>query len=449
MKRAFVHGTIITCDDAFSVHRDATLAVFDDRIVGVGTDVPADFIADETVDCAGCILMPGLVNAHTHLGEHLLRGWMDEVAFEGLFYSTLFRWEGDLTREGVLAASRAGAIEAVRSGVTTVADLYHHADATAASVAEVGMRALMGPKILGFSLERPPRMSGSHVDYRYDFEAFEAQLDTGERFVETWNGCEGDRIRAALCPHATNTLTADMLTRVAHRALSLDVPVHMHLAQMASERETVLERDGVGCVELVDRCGLLDGRFLGAHGIFIAKDEMARLARPTAAIVHNPIANAKDAGLIAPVPALRDAGVAIALGTDAFRMDLFEAARFAAYVQRTVMEDGSAMPAREALRWATLAGARALGWDDRIGSLEPGKQADVLVLDADRIETSAAGDPHPRILNYAFPGCIRRVYVAGSLICEDGRPLHVDARAAADELRAAQRAAAKRRKEGR
>ncbi len=426
MKRAYLHGTILACDPAFAVHPDGVLAVEDRDIVSIGATLPEGFAPDETIDCTGWILMPGLVNAHVHLGEHLFRGWMDEVAFEGLFYSTLFRWEAGLTSDDVYCAARAAAVEAICAGVTTVADMYHHADATARAVSEAGLRGLLGQKILGFALERPPRETASGIDYRYDDAAFRAQLDAAEAFGNAWHGQAAGRIEAALCPHATNTLTAEMLRTVGRRARSLDLPIHMHLAQMASEQETVRERDGLGCVDLIDACGLLDCRFLGAHGIFVDDCELPRLARSSAAIVHNPIANAKDAGLIAPVSAYLRAGVRIALGTDAFCMNVLEAARFAACIHRTTMKDGTVFPAREILHWATLGGAEALGWDERIGSLEVGKAADFIALDASRIESLAVGDVHTRVLYYGSPDVVRLVVVDGRPILRDGRIATVD-----------------------
>ena len=187
-----------------------------------------------------------------------------------------------------------------------------------------------------------------------------------------------------------------------------------------------MERDGMGCVGLLDRCGILENAFLGAHGIFVRPDEMALLNRPNATVVHNPIANARDAGLIAPIGAYQTAGVRIALGTDAFRMDLLEAARFAACIQRTTVKSGTQFAAREVLRWATADGAAALGLGDRTGSLEPGKAADLLVLDANRLETFGVGDAHTQALYYGSPSTIRRVYVDGEPIVEEGTVLTVD-----------------------
>ena len=426
MKRAFIHGTILTCDAAFRIHRDAVLCTDGETIVSVGAAMPSGFHPEETIDCTGSILLPGLVNAHVHLGEHLFRGWMDETSFEGLFYSTLFRWESQLSFDDVLCASRCAAAEAAKAGVTAVADLYHHPQATAQALIETGLRGLVGGKILGFALQRPPRQAGGAIDYRFEWEAFREHLDGAEAFADQWHGADAQRITAALCPHATNTLTADMLSQVADRAGRLHLPIHMHLAQMASERETVLERDGIGCVALLDRCGILEQPFLGAHGIFVAPEELYLLERPTATVVHNPIPNAKDAGLIAPMTGYQRAGVRIALGTDAFRMDLLETARFAACIQRTTVQSGTAFPAREVLQWATLGGAAALGLEDRIGSLEPGKAADLVVLKADGVESLSCGDPHTQALYYGSPGSIQSVYVDGRLIVHNGQLQRVD-----------------------
>jgi len=426
MRYLLTGGTICTFDGEGTTWSPGALGIDANRIAFVGPAAPRDFVPDEIIDCSGKYILPGFVNAHVHLGEHLLRGWMDEVNFEGLFYSHLFSWESALTPDLIYTASLAAMAEALRCGVTTVADMYHHAAATARAVQGIGIRARLGQKILGFSLDRPPQAIPSGVDYRFDQRAFATQLDQAVGFAEQWAG-EGDgRITTALAPHATNTLTAEMLRDVAKEARAGSFLVHMHLAQMRSEVETVRERDSLGCVELLAECGLLDVPFLGAHAIFLAPNEVQLLVDHGAAVAHNPIANAKDAGLIAPAIKFQEAGVTIGLGTDAFRMDILEAARFAACLHRVHAEDGAVCPAYDVLSWATRSGALAVGLGEQIGSLETGKLADVIAIDGTTIETLSTEDPYTTILYYAGPEQVRWVFVNGQPVVRDGTLVTMD-----------------------
>lgn len=426
MKYLLAGGTICTFDGACTTWAPGVLGIDANRIAFVGPAAPRDFVPDEIIDCSGKYILPGFVNAHVHLGEHLLRGWMDEINFEGLFYSHLFSWESALTPDLVYTASLAATAEALRCGVTTVADMYHHAAATARAVQEIGIRARLGQKILGFSLDRPPQSTPSGVDYRFDQRAFATQLDQAVGFAEQWAGKGDGRITTALAPHATNTLTAEMLREVAKAAREGSLLVHMHLAQMRSEVETVRERYSLGCVELLAECGLLDVPFLGAHAIFLAPNEVQLLVDHRAAVVHNPIANAKDAGLIAPAMDFQEAGVTIGLGTDAFRMDIIETARFAACLHRVHAGDGAVCPAYDVLLWATRSGALAVGLGEQIGSLEAGKLADVIAVDGATIETLSAEDPYTTILYYVGPEQVRWVFVDGKPVVRDGALVTMD-----------------------
>lgn len=420
MRLLLAEGTICTFDRDQRVISPGMIGIQDGLIQFVGESVLPDFVPDKTLHCAGDFILPGFINAHVHLGEHLLRGWMDERNFERLFYSRLFTWESALDPASVYCASLAAAAEALLGGTTTVVDMYHHAEATARAVQEIGIRACIGQKILGFSLKRPPQLTASGINYHFDQGAFRAQLEAACHFADEWHAAADGRITTALAPHATNTLTRSMLEEVAEAANNRSTLIHMHLAQTESEFEEVRSREGVGCVELLAQAGILQNRLIGAHAIFLAPDEEFLLSSHHAAVAHNPIANAKDAGLIAPIPRLRDAGVHIGLGTDAFRMDLLEAARFAACLHRTHAQDPTAFLAHDVLVWATSGGAAAIGMEDRIGSLEPGKQADIVVIDGSQIHSLSSGDPYTTVLYYGGTNTIRTVLVNGQIVVEQG-----------------------------
>ncbi len=437
MKVLLAGGTICPFDRSRRCIQNGYLGIEDGRIAFVSDRPLDDFTPDRTVDCDGCLILPGFVNCHTHLAEKLLQGLMEEIDFEGLFYTTLFRWESLLDPEMVYWGSMAGALDALRCGVTTIADMYHHASATAEAVSKVGIRGYIGQKILGFSLERPPQQIGDGIDYNFDLPAFSAQLNAALEFASTWAGKADGRITTCLAPHATNTLSREMFAAIADRAAAEGLGVHLHLAQMASERDTVLAREGMGCVAFLEDVGLLERPVLGAHAIFVDEGEIELLRRNDVKISHNPVPNARDAAAVAPISAMRDHGVTVGLGTDAFEMNLLATARFAVLVNRVQTGRPDYLPAYDALAMATIEGAKALGLDGEIGSLEPGKRADVTVFDMRRFNTQPARAPIKDLLYYGDVENVRMVFVDGEMVFDRGQFTRVDAERVRHELQRA------------
>jgi len=414
---------------------DSYLGIEDGRIAFVSESKPQEFVADQEIDCQGCVVLPGFVNCHTHLAENLFKGLMDEVAFEGLFYSTLFRWEGLLNPDMVYWGSMSGALDALRCGVTTVADMYHHAEATAKAVCDAGLRGYIGQKVLGFSFDRPPELASGKVNYNFDFSSFSRQLDAALSFAGQWQGnCDG-RITTSIAPHATNTLDRRMFAEIARQARSHDLGVHMHLAQMASERETIIAREGMGCVEFLADVGMLDVPILGAHAIFLKEGEVDLLQQYGVSISHNPFPNAKDAAVVAPVSAMRSAGVTIGLGTDAFQMNMLETARFAALLNRVQLGDPNYLSAEESLAMATIEGAKALGMAHEIGSLEAGKHADIVVFDLSSLNTQPLDDPLKNLFYYGDVSNIEYTIVNGEIVYDEQKFSRVKESTVKEELK--------------
>lgn len=427
-------GTICTFDAQRRCIRNGYLGIDDNRIAFVSKSPPNDFNPDRVVDCEGCLVLPGFVNCHTHLAENLFKGLMEETDFEGLFYTTLFRWEALLDPEMVYWGSMAGILDALRCGVTTVSDMYHHASATTEAIAAVGIRGYIGQKILGFPPEKPPRQIGQRIDYGFDFSAFIAQLEDAVHFALTWNGMADGRITTSLAPHATNTLNRSMFTEIAKRAAEEKLGVHLHLAQMESERETILAREQMGCVEFLEDVGLLELPILGAHAIFVTEEEIKILRRYNVAIAHNPVPNARDAAAVAPVTEMQRQGVTVGLGTDAFEMNMLDTARFAALINRVHNGQPDCLPAYEALELATIGGARALRLDHEIGTLELGKKADVVVFDMSGFNVRPARDPVKNLVYYGDVRDIRMVIVDGRVLFEKGKFTTVDMESVAREF---------------
>ena len=426
MKIFLSGGTIYSFDDSQRSISKGCLGIDDEQILFISAEKPKDFTADRIVNCKECLILPGFVNCHTHLAENLFKGLMDEVNFEGLFYSTLFRWEAQLDPEMVYWGSLVGALDALRCGVTTVADMYHYASSTAKAVSEAGLRAYIGQKILGFSLKSPPYQTGHGVNYNFNFLDFSKQLESAVTFALKWRGAASGLITTSIAPHATNTLSREMFTEVALQARENGLGIHLHLAQMASEKEEINNREGMGCVEFLEDVGLLQGPVLGAHGIFLKEKEIERLYQNKVSISHNPVSNAKDAAILAPISEMREKGVKVGLGTDAFQMNILETARFSTLINRIKTGNPDYLPAYEALAMATIDGAKALRMDKKIGSLEEGKKADIVVFDLSRLNTQPILDPIKDILYYGDISNIKLVIVNGEIVFEGGKFTNVD-----------------------
>jgi len=420
MRTLLAGGTICTFDSSHRCIPDGYLGINDGRIAFVSNEIPGNFNPDRTIDCHGDLILPGFVNCHTHLAENLFKGLMEEVNFEGLFYTTLFRWESLLDPEMVYWGSMAGALDALRCGVTTISDMYHHASATAEAVSEVGIRGHIGQKILGFALKRPPHQTESGIDYNFDFSAFSAQLDAAVEFASAWAGKADGRITTCIAPHATNTLNREMFATIADRAAAEGLRIHLHLAQMASERKAILSREGMGCVAFLEDVGLLDRPVLGAHAIFLDEGEIEILRRNNVSVAHNPVPNARDAAVVAPIDRMQNAGVTVGLGTDAFEMNLLNTARFAALISRVHTGQPDYLPAYDALAMATIEGAKALGLEQEIGSLEAGKCADIVVFDLSSLNTQPLDDPLKNLFYYGDVSNIKYTIVNGGIVY-DGR----------------------------
>lgn len=427
MRILLAGGTICPFDLSHQCIQSGYLGIKDGRIAFVSKEPSDNFEPDRVIDCQGDLILPGFVNCHTHLAEDLFKGLMEEVNFEGLFYTTLFRWESLLDPEMVYWGSMAGALDALRCGVTTVADMYHHASATAEAVSEIGLRGYIGQKILGFSLEKPPCQAKHGINYNFDFSAFSDQLEEAVKFATTWRGAAGGRITTCITPHATNTLNREMFVEIANRAEADGLNIHLHLAQMESEREAIQAREGMGCVEFLEDVGLLERPVLGAHAIFVDEREIEILRRHHVSISHNPVPNARDAATIAPISKMRERGITVGLGTDAFEMNMLQTARFAALINRVQTGQPDYLPAYDVLAMATIEGAKALGLDNEIGSLEPGKRADVVIFDPERLNTQPARAPIKDLLYYGDVSNVRTVIVDGKVLFDAGEFTTVDA----------------------
>jgi len=407
---------VLPVDPQDRVLIDHALAVAEGRILALVPSAEAQAIqARQTLDLPGHVLIPGLINAHTHSPMTLMRGLADDLPLMTWLNQHIWpaerRW---VDPDFVAAGTRLAALEMLRSGTTCFNDMYFFPDVTATVAADAGMRALVGMIVLDF----PTNFAEDADDY------LSKGLQLHERFRNH------ALIRTAFAPHSPYAVSDAPLARVRTLADELEVPVHIHLHETHDEIVQSLRDHGERPLARLDRLGLVGPGLVAVHMTQLEEVEIARLAQAGAHVVHCPQSNLKLASGFCPVARLLGAGVNVALGTDGAAsnndLDMLGELRAAALLGKGVAGSASAVPARAALRMATIDAARALGMDQETGSLEPGKAADLVALDLRDPDTQPVYHPLSQLVYAASRGQVRHVWVAGRQLVCDGVALTLD-----------------------
>ncbi|MDN3022171.1 amidohydrolase [Streptomyces sp. S.PB5] len=423
-----VHGgDVLTVDDEGSVVQDGAVAVHEGEIVAVGPaeELCTRFTAAESIDASGCLVLPGLVNAHTHLAMTLLRGRADDVTLQGFLERVLPAEAELLTPKNVAAAVRLAVAESVRAGVTSALDMYWFHEAAEQAAREAGWRLHTGPTFM--DVPEPP-----------DAIAYEDRLEWARGDLQA-RGAARPGARPVVFAHSTYTLSPGQLTGIFALAREFGALIHIHASENATEVATVEVKYGKRPVELLDSLGLLGPDVLLAHAVDLTGPEIAALARTGTSVAHCPVSNLKLGCGIAPVPRLLGAGVRVGLGTDGAvssnTLDVLGAVRQAALVHKAG-GDPTAVGAGQAVRMATIEGARALGLGEQLGSLEAGKRADLIVLDLDAPHLRPLHDPWSTLAYAAHSADVRDTVVDGRVLMRDRVLTTLDERAAIADLEA-------------
>jgi 5-methylthioadenosine/S-adenosylhomocysteine deaminase len=416
-------GTVLTVDLSDTVIADGAVAIRDGAIVEVGarSKLERRFRARRSIDARGRLVLPGLVNAHTHAAMTLLRGVWDDVDLMTWLEKYMFPLERRfVTREFVRWGARLACWEMIASGTTTFADGYFFEEEVARAVDEAGLRAVAGEGI--FDVPTPDSN-----------EAAEG-LARAEKFLSDWTG--HPRVTPALAPHACYTVSPRTFARTVDLAARFDAPVLTHLSESDGELAMVKERYGTTPVRHLAALGLLGPSLTAAHCVRVDEEEIALLAAGGVGAVHCPESNMKLASGVAPVTQMLAAGVRVGLGTDGAAsnndLDMIGEMGSAARLQKVATLDPTAAPARVVLRLATQGGADALHMGERIGSLETGKRADVIVLDVSGPNALPLFDPTSHVVYSARSDAVQTVVVEGKVLMERRRIRTLDT----EEIRA-------------
>ena len=382
-------------------------------IEAVGS-VPA---ADDTLDVSGCLVMPGLVNAHTHVSMSLLRGYADDKPLDAWLREDIWPVEAELDPADVAAGARLAAAEMIRSGTTAFADMYFMMEAVAGVVEDVGLRA---------------RLGHGCITVGKDDAAARADFETGLEFAESYEGGAEGRISTMLTPHSLTTVGESFYQEYVPRARERDIPVHIHANETRAEVDPIVEDRGERPLEYADDLGVLAPDSFLAHCVHVDEAEIELLADRDTAVIHCPASNMKLASGMAPVQDMLDAGLTVGLGTDGPAsnndLDMFDELRDAAMVGKLAADDASAVEAASAVEMATAGGADAIGIDS--GRIEPGANADLAVLD---LEVSHLTPDHDLVshLAYAARGSdVRHTICDGEVLMRDREVRTLDVEAA-------------------
>jgi 5-methylthioadenosine/S-adenosylhomocysteine deaminase len=374
-----VNAFILTMNADRSQVPGGAVAIKGQKILALGpeTDIKARFTALKTVDCHGKILMPGLVNAHTHVPMTLLRGLADDLRLDVWLMGYMMPVEREfVSPKFVNLGTRLACAELIRSGVTSFADMYYFEDDVATATAEVGMRGVCGESVMKFPTP--------------DAKFYEESLEYSRDFIKKWKG--HPLIVPSIAPHAPYTCTPDILRASADLAMEFDIPLQIHISETQLEVDNIRRDQGMPVVPWVKKQGLLEAKVLAAHCVWIDDGEMRTLLHSHSGIAHNPSSNLKLASGAAPVKKMLDTGLNVGIGTDGPAsnndLDMFEEIRLAAFLAKTTSNDPTALPAQQALEMATSMGAKALHIGDITGSIEPGKRADLILIDLSRLHSS-------------------------------------------------------------
>jgi 5-methylthioadenosine/S-adenosylhomocysteine deaminase len=419
------NGLVLTMDRDRTVIPDGAVAVRGGRIAAVGGQAALGAVRGrKVIDAGGGIIMPGLVNTHTHAAMTLFRGLADDLPLMSWLNDHIFPAEAALDHRQVYDGALLACAEMILSGTTTFCDMYLFEDAVARAAQAAGMRAVVGEVLFDF----PSPHYGS----------WEQGLAYTATLIDTYRA--DPLITVAVEPHSPYLCAPELLQRAFALADRHGRPLVIHLAETEAEVRTIRERYGRTPVEHLESLGVLAPNVLACHCVRLSAADIDRLRRWEVKVSHNPESNMKLASGIAPVPDLLAAGVCVGLGTDGAasnnNLDLFLEMDTAAKLHKLHRLDPTVLDAATVLRMATIDGARALGLGDRIGSLEPGKQADIIVLDLHKPHLTPLYHPESQLVYAARGSDVATAIIDGRVVMENGCILTFDVQTAMDNVNA-------------
>ena len=413
-------GTVVTMNQARDVIENGGVAVKAGKIVAVGSRaaISAKYAGRQTINAPGRLIIPGLINGHTHVPMVLFRGLADDLDLQEWLTKYIFPAEAkNVTEEFVRAGTRLGLAEMIRGGTTTYCDMYYFEDAIAEETAKAGVRGVLGETVIDFPV----------ADNKTNAEA----MAYVEKFVKRWQGHE--LIVAAIAPHAPYTVSEEHLR--AARAFSdrTGAPIVTHISETKREVDDSVKAHGASPIAYLDRIGFLGARVIAAHVVWPQGTDLQILKKHGVGVVHNPQSNMKLAAGVAPVPEMMKESLKVGLGTDGAAsnndLSMWEEMDSAAKLHKVMSNDPKVMSAQEAFELATIRGAEALHLEKEIGSLEVGKRADLVIVQGDSLNQIPSYNVYSDLVYATKASAVQTVIINGRLVMSDRRLLTLDEKA--------------------
>jgi len=420
-----VNGVLVTMSVEGSILEAGAVAVKNGKIKDIGPSVELidRYIANKIIDARNKIVMPGLVNTHTHVSMTLLRGLADDVPLKIWLEKHIWPAERKYIKsETVVLGAKLAFAEMLRSGTTTFNDMYFFADEIAKAAKQTRIRAVVGEGIMDFptpSVDNPAE-----------------GLRLTEELIVKWQG--DPLINIAVAPHSPYTCSEELLRKSKTLSDEYNVPLHIHVAETKQEVEDVLSKTGLSPVAYLNKQNFLRENVIAVHCVHLTRDEINMLADNNVGVAHNPISNAKLASGVAPIPELLKAGVRVGLGTDGAasnnRLDMFKEMSMAALIHKAVNLDPVAVDAYSVLKMATIDAAEVLGMSDKIGSLEKGKHADIILIDTIRPNMRPMYNVFSHLVYAVNSSSVETVIIDGTVVMEENKLLTIDEYSILDEV---------------
>ena len=404
MKLVICNGTLIPADSAKPHFLEMDIAVDKGKIVHIG-DIPETFIADKVIDAAGKILLPGFINAHTHLSMSLFRNYANDMDLFSWLTQKIWPIEAILTEQDVYSGSLLGTVEMIRSGTTAFADMYFFQEATCEAVKQAGLRANIGATFFGNMDETSKRLPEYYT------------------LVKKWNNACNGRIKIDTAPHAVYTCSRETLTAAKEFSLEMGNRIHIHLSETAKENADNIALHSMTPAAYLESIGILERPVYAAHCVHIDTKDMEILKNHAVFPVHNPSSNLKLGSGFAPVPQFSSLGFHTAIGTDGAssnnNLNMLEEMHLASLIHKGISGDPRVISAYETIRMATIYGAEALGIDTHCGTLEIGKDADIIFIDTGAAHMQPLHDPISAVVYSAQAADIDTVICQGEILMEN------------------------------
>ncbi|WP_019851022.1 amidohydrolase [Desulfitobacterium sp. PCE1] len=420
MSKILIRAMVLPMTGPEDFYPEGEIGIENDRILFVGEkgSAPEGFIPDQIIDLPEDVVMPGLINTHTHAAMTMLRSYADDLPLMPWLHTKIWPFEDKLSDEDIYWGTLLALGEMIQSGTTTMLDMYASMEQVAKAVLEAGTRGVLSRGMIG-NAPNGERAFAENID-----------------LVKNYHGSGNGRIQVMFGPHAPYTCSGEYLQRVKREADRLGVGIHIHVAETEDEIKTIREQYGKTPVQWLEELGLFGGHVVAAHCVHLTEEDQEIMAKRNVFVAHNPESNMKLNSGTAPIPELRSRGVVVGLGTDGTssnnNLDMFGEMRSAAFQQK-LLKGATAMPAYEVLHMATVDGARALGLSD-LGKLAPGYKADLISINFDQPHFYPRFSIPAHLVYVAHAGDVRTVMVDGKILMQERRLMTMDIKRVCHEV---------------